>query len=349
MKASAVDGASGSELGARSVTLAVGGPGGPTKAFLLRPGDVLRVGRGTANDFVLDLAGVSTCHTELFLRQGDGPGEGTSARDVGPGLFARDTSKNGTGVLMSFIGGANGSADGSSPPASWRALPRGGLVRLQDGWRLLLPLRGRPKDATELAHTLTVRVSPAAPTASGVPTVKAKTPRRGLRIGTRTRAVRRAVAPGAAPSAVAAPGATRGVSRGGAAPGPGDEGEVPERTRQKRQRPGTEEEPPAAPQALQPARGVDSPPAEDAAAGGGRRWRRRREHERTQLAYEEAALPPASPISPPGRPSQQEIDASDRERKGKKHKSKKDKTGGGRERRRRRREEGEHAREHRER
>jgi len=125
-----------------AVTLATGGPAGPAKTFTLRLGDVLRVGRGAANDFVLALGGVSTCHAELFLRQSDAPGES------GADLFVRDTSKNGTGVQR--ISG--------SVAATWQALPRGGLLRLESGWRLLLPLKGLPT-ADELAHTMTVTIA----------------------------------------------------------------------------------------------------------------------------------------------------------------------------------------------
>merc|ERR1740129_2569028 len=100
-----------------AVTLAVGAGAGPSKTFTLRMGDVLRVGRGAANDFVLALGGISTCHAELFLR-------GTASAE-GEGLFVVDTSKNGTGVQRAIP------ADGAA--AKWQALPRGGLVRLQDG------------------------------------------------------------------------------------------------------------------------------------------------------------------------------------------------------------------------
>lgn len=126
-----------------AVTLAMGGAAGPAKTFTLRMGDVLRVGRGAANDFVLALGGISTCHAELFLR----PSE---ARDAGSAdLYVRDTSKNGTGVQRVSSG----------VPAKWQALPRGGLLRLQSGWRLLLPLKGLPKESAELAHTMTVSIA----------------------------------------------------------------------------------------------------------------------------------------------------------------------------------------------
>lgn len=124
-----------------AVTLAVGGGAGPSKTFALRIGEVLRVGRGPVNDFVLALGGISTCHAELFLR----PREASGGED----LCVRDTSKNGTGV-QSVGGGV---------PTQWKALPRGGLTRLQNGWKLLLPLKGMPKEAAELAHTLTVGIT----------------------------------------------------------------------------------------------------------------------------------------------------------------------------------------------
>lgn len=153
-----------------AVTLAVGSGAGPSKTFVIRAGDVLRVGRGAANDFVLALGGISTCHAELFLRSS----EADSASGAGD-LYVRDTSKNGTGVS-------------TGTPTKWQALPRGGLVKLQNGWRLLLPLRGRPKEAAELAHTLTVGIAapdravakdrPASEALLAGTAVKAKTPRR---------------------------------------------------------------------------------------------------------------------------------------------------------------------------
>merc|ERR1712096_352512 len=52
---------------------------------------VLRIGRGVANDIVLDFNGVSVYHAELFLRP-DTSNAGTQL------LCIRDDSKNGTGV-----------------------------------------------------------------------------------------------------------------------------------------------------------------------------------------------------------------------------------------------------------
>lgn len=162
------------------VTLVVGCGAGPSKTFTLRIGDVLRVGRGPANDFVLALGGISTCHAELFLRASDPSG---TAESAGMALYARDTSKNGTGVLSSS---AEVSKDGT--PSKWQALPRGGLVRLESGWRLLLPLRGLPKEAAELAHTLMVTINAMNSVTAKEPTeaesllaIKAKTPRRKAR------------------------------------------------------------------------------------------------------------------------------------------------------------------------
>lgn len=172
---------SAAEPPACAVTLAVGGGAGPSKTFSLRVGDVLRVGRGAASDFVLALGGISTCHAELFLRPSEGP-TSRAAAVGGADLYVRDTSKNGTGVQSSAD-----SAKSISPP-KWQALPRGGLARLQNGWKLLLPLRGRPKEAAELAHTLTVGLAAAdandaggevtAEESAGGAVVKAKTPQR---------------------------------------------------------------------------------------------------------------------------------------------------------------------------
>lgn len=127
------------EAPVRRVTLALGGGTGATKTFVLRAGEVLRIGRGPANDFVLALGGVSTCHAELFLRDAD----------VGPCLFIRDTSKNGTALKTN---------------AKWQPMPRGGRQRLEDNSDLLLPYKGLPAGADELSHTMKVQIT--SPTAT---------------------------------------------------------------------------------------------------------------------------------------------------------------------------------------
>jgi len=153
---------------ARAVTLSLGGPEGDSKTFVVRIGEVLRIGRGPANDFVVSLDGVSTLHAEFFLRD-EGGGDG-------PCLFIRDTSKNGTGFQTS---------------SRWQPMPRGGLQRLESGSELLLPFKGRPSDAVDLAHTLTVQITaPAAKSAENEgpeedqligAAIKAKAPRRRTR------------------------------------------------------------------------------------------------------------------------------------------------------------------------
>mmetsp|Transcript_105718 Transcript_105718/g.268622 ORF Transcript_105718/g.268622 Transcript_105718/m.268622 type:complete len:325 (+) Transcript_105718:94-1068(+) len=203
----------------RMVSLALGsaGEGQQAKTWALQVGDTLRIGRGPKCDFILDLAGASTCHAELFLRPEEVLGVGADADADGGadapvvdvGLFVRDTSKNGLGVRPPPLPSAGLDGDSSADVAgtpSWRGLPRGSVMRLDDSSRLLVPLKGRPSGAEELAHTLTVRVAPGPAAASsaglsaGLPeagtsagiggagkaeSVKAKTPARRIHIPSR--------------------------------------------------------------------------------------------------------------------------------------------------------------------
>jgi len=203
---------SGHHVPARVVRLALGGSDAEqtAQAFTLKVGEVLRVGRATASDLVLALDGVSTCHLELFLKGGDCPpqsGKGSAP----PGIFVRDVSKNGTAVRPS--------ADEGGAEAKWRTLPRGGLAQLGDGWRLLLPAKGRPASASEGAHTLTVyvdAVEEVAKTSSffaeGASAIKQKAPK--LRENLNKRRRRRAAGVGVA----ALPGEKAGVRPAGAVP-----------------------------------------------------------------------------------------------------------------------------------
>jgi len=104
------------------------------RTFTLRVGNILRIGRSSANDVVLDFDGVSLYHAELFLRPLAG----------GHGLCVRDNSKNGTGVRP-----------GGSP--AWEPLRRGAFRALDHGWRLAVPLRGRRAEP-EPRGTMTVQI-----------------------------------------------------------------------------------------------------------------------------------------------------------------------------------------------
>merc|ERR1719188_1416461 len=84
---------------------------GAAQSFVLSSGGVLRIGRGMGNDVVLDFAGVSVYHAELYLRPSADPGQ--SGKQL---LCIRDASKNGTAVRPAAIAG------GSSLP--WEPLKR---------------------------------------------------------------------------------------------------------------------------------------------------------------------------------------------------------------------------------
>lgn len=96
---------------------------GSPQTFTLRPGGVLRIGRGVANDVVLDFDGVSVYHAEIHLPK-DGP------------LCIRDESRNGTAVRP----GPHAAEKGAT---AWEPLKKSQLRILPHGWQILMPLNSR--------------------------------------------------------------------------------------------------------------------------------------------------------------------------------------------------------------
>ena len=96
---------------------------GSPQTFTLRPGGVLRIGRGVANDVVLDFDGVSVYHAEIHLPK-DGP------------LCIRDESRNGTAVRP----GPHAEEQGVT---AWEPLKKSQLRILPHGWQILMPLNSR--------------------------------------------------------------------------------------------------------------------------------------------------------------------------------------------------------------
>jgi len=100
------------------------------QTFAIRVGGVLRIGRGVANDVVLDFEGVSVYHAEIHLQP-------RAAGDAGPPLLCvRDESKNGTAVR------AGPHAEEVAAEA-WEPLKKGALRILQHGWQIMMPLNSR--------------------------------------------------------------------------------------------------------------------------------------------------------------------------------------------------------------
>eukprot|EP00930_Biecheleria_cincta_P082340 TRINITY_DN72094_c0_g1_i1.p1 TRINITY_DN72094_c0_g1~~TRINITY_DN72094_c0_g1_i1.p1 ORF type:complete len:1106 (-),score=302.48 TRINITY_DN72094_c0_g1_i1:209-3526(-) len=100
------------------------------QTFAIRVGGVLRIGRGVANDVVLDFEGVSVYHAEIHLQP-------RATGDTGPPLLCvRDESKNGTAVR------AGPHAEEATAEA-WEPLKKGALRILQHGWQIMMPLNSR--------------------------------------------------------------------------------------------------------------------------------------------------------------------------------------------------------------
>lgn len=115
---------------------------GALQKFTLREKSVVRIGRGLANDIVLDFAGVSVYHARLLFRKGK----------AGPEICLRDESKNGTGVRPPDPGVAAG---------EWEPLKRNGVRSLGHGWQIIVPLRSRQgeKQMRESMRTLTIFIA----------------------------------------------------------------------------------------------------------------------------------------------------------------------------------------------
>lgn len=111
---------------------------GALQTLTLRGGGVIRIGRGVANDIVLDINGVSVYHTEIYLKP-RGPGDsGATTEQL---LCVRDVSKNGTAVRPGPHAAQGAPVDGKLAP--WEPLVKDALRVLEHGWQLLVPLQSR--------------------------------------------------------------------------------------------------------------------------------------------------------------------------------------------------------------
>lgn len=125
---------------------------GWARTFTLRTGSVVRIGRCSINDVILDFDGISSYHAELFLR--------TVA--VGGGLCVRDNSKNGTGARVEAMLLRASSNSDNGDGSTWQPLRRGAYHVLQDKSQLMLPMRSRKTPGDQfptVGHIITVYIS----------------------------------------------------------------------------------------------------------------------------------------------------------------------------------------------
>jgi len=145
-------------------------PNGAEQRFELRFGGVVCIGRGGKSDVSSDFSGVSLRHVELFLQP-------AASDELGPPrLFARDCSKNGTGVRQ-----AAGPEDGGAARGFVRVMPDTPCAMGQ-GSQILVPMRSRKGDVQkpEEERTFTLRVAfPAATALSSVSTAEEEADRAG--------------------------------------------------------------------------------------------------------------------------------------------------------------------------
>lgn len=119
-----------------TVTLA---DGGQRRFELGSQRQVLRIGRKSSSDVVLDFEGVSNLHAELLLEGADG--------DT-PKLCVRDSSRNGCAIRPVS----------ETLSSAWETLERGVARALGPGWQMKVPLKSRRgvKQLSEPERTLTV-------------------------------------------------------------------------------------------------------------------------------------------------------------------------------------------------
>ncbi|CAE7494181.1 unnamed protein product, partial [Symbiodinium pilosum] len=113
------------------------------KKFVLKSGDVVRIGRSADNEVILDYEGVSKHHAEIFMRQ-KLPEEVILGSDLQlAGLLSiRDlNSRNGLSIHKSLL-------DQDTVPTigSFDRVVAGNVQAVQDGWSVLVPAKSRHQD-----------------------------------------------------------------------------------------------------------------------------------------------------------------------------------------------------------
>jgi len=141
--------ADGHEAVQTDITVVRGGSGA-AQTFTLRSDSALRIGRGVANDIVLDFNGVSAYHAELSLQQDAVNGAASHT------ICIRDDSKNGTGVRPGPHAPEVVLKNGALP--AWESLVKGVNRALEHGWQLIVPMRSRKGESQmpEIMRMITV-------------------------------------------------------------------------------------------------------------------------------------------------------------------------------------------------
>lgn len=111
------------------------------KKFILKSGDVVRIGRGNDNEVILDYEGVSKHHAEIFMRAKQ-PEEVILGADLKmTGLLSiRDlNSRNGLSIHKSPLAAV-------PPLGAFDRIVPGIVQAVQDGWSVLVPAKSRHQD-----------------------------------------------------------------------------------------------------------------------------------------------------------------------------------------------------------
>ncbi|CAE7199076.1 unnamed protein product [Symbiodinium natans] len=113
------------------------------RKFILKSGDVVRIGRGNDNEVILDYEGVSKHHAEIFMRQ-KLPEEVILGSDLKmTGLLSiRDlNSRNGLSIHKSPT-----EQDVVPTIGAFDRIVPGNVQAVQDGWSVLVPAKSRHQD-----------------------------------------------------------------------------------------------------------------------------------------------------------------------------------------------------------
>jgi len=103
--------------------------------FVLKPGDIVRLGRGLGNEVVLDYLGVSRFHAEVSLKEPE-EGSETPLPDL---LYIRDLgSKNGIAIRKTPV-----EQESATTLGSFEALPAAASQALPDGCCFIIPANSR--------------------------------------------------------------------------------------------------------------------------------------------------------------------------------------------------------------
>ncbi|OLQ03622.1 hypothetical protein AK812_SmicGene13411 [Symbiodinium microadriaticum] len=135
------DGGNGKEERCQIVACRKGQDVSTGKKFILKYGEVVRIGRGNDNEVILDYEGVSKHHAEIFMRAKQ-PEEVILGADLKmTGLLSiRDlNSRNGLSIHKSPLAAV-------PPLGAFDRIVPGIVQAVQDGWSVLVPAKSRHQD-----------------------------------------------------------------------------------------------------------------------------------------------------------------------------------------------------------